>query len=165
MNVKYIKITSEHFDSWTALREIKLNDVTSNGVVKSITDGSVYGDNKSSYALDGNENTFAWYQPVQSPSVFTLEFDFFEVRDINSIMILMGNEGSPADLLYNMTFYYSVDGVDYTKINETEESYVSMDYLYRLDETVQARYIKVESNRTDVSNWIVIREFQVGMDL
>ena len=59
MNVKYIKVTSEHFDSWSALREIKLNETTTNGVVKSIKDGSVYGNNKSSYALDGDENTFA----------------------------------------------------------------------------------------------------------
>ena len=165
MNVKYIKITSEHFDSWTALREIKLNETTTNGVVKSIKDGSVYGNNKSSYALDGDENTFAWYQPVESPSVFTLEFDFFKVQDINTIKILMGSESSPADLLYNMTFYYSVDGETYYQINEEVETNVSMDYTYRFNETVQARYVKVESNRNDITNWIVIREFQVGMDL
>lgn len=166
MNVKYIKITSEHFDSWTALREIKLNETSNRGVVKSITNGSVYAGNNSSNALDGDVNTYAWYEPASSPSVFSIEYDFFKVQDINSIMILMGKEGSAGDLLYNMTFYYSVDGVDYIKINETEETAVSMDYLYKFNETVQARYIKVESNRPeDLTSWIVIREFQVGMDL
>lgn len=166
VNIKYIKIHSEYTGTyWTALREIVINETPNNGAVKSFTNAVIHNNNISSFALDGDKNTFAWYKPVESPSVFTLEFDFFKVQDINTIKILMGNEVSPADLLYNMTFYYSVDGVDYTKINETEESYVSMDYLYRLDETVQARYIKVESNRINVTNWIVIREFQVGMDL
>lgn len=164
-NVKYIKITSEHFDSWTALREITINETTNNGVVKSVTNGSVYGDNKSSYSLDGDENTYAWYQPVASPSVFAIEYDFFEVQDINSIMILMGNNDSPNDVLVNKTFYYSIDGENYTKINEEAETDMSMDYLFRF-ETIQARYIKVESDRPEGhSNWIVIREFQVGMDL
>ena len=77
----------------------------------------------------------------------------------------MGKSGSEADILVNMTFYYSVDGENYTKINEEVETDVSMEYLFKFD-TVQARYIKVESDRPEGrTNWIVIREFKAGMDL
>ena len=164
-NVKYIKITSEHEAHWSALREVRIINTTGRAI--SVTNGSIHDNNISSFALDGDENTFAWYKPVESPSVFTLEFDFFKVQDINTIKILMGKEGSIGDVLINMTFYYSVDGETYYPINEEveENAHRDMDYSYKFD-TIKARYIKVESSRPENhSSWIVIREFEVGMDL
>ena len=132
--------------------------------------------NPAGNMYDGNDDTFAWYDPDGSPNQNTpidsakkddyIGYDLGKEAVLSGIYLVMGN-GDNGDKLRTYAIETSLDNQQWTPISQEYAAYQGSDRTQDkldiiLSEPITARYIRVRNvSDTQVSAWVKISEFTV----
>lgn len=113
--------------------------------------------------FDGNDTTFAWYNPsgtVKDTSVVGdyIGVDLLKVRDIGKVSFAIGRDN--VDKWTDYQLEYSTDNVTYTKFKEYKGKASGMDKIEEDLTGVEARYVRVK-NLKNVPVWLKFSEIKV----
>ena len=107
-------------------------------------------------AIDGDYDTYAWfdYNNKEGGAVFTL--DLHEVKDIHTIDLFMGKDSTHGDYLHHYEVLISEDGIEWINLGEYHNV---REFHYESEDALTIRYVQVHATALDTSCNIVIREF------
>ena len=113
--------------------------------------------------FDGNDTTFAWYNPsgtVKDTSVVGdyIGVDLLKVSNLGKVSFAIGRDN--ADKWTDYQLEYSTDNVTYTKFKEYKGKASGMDKIEEDLTGVEARYVRVK-NLKNVPVWLKFSEIKV----
>ncbi|MGG7144892.1 beta-N-acetylglucosaminidase domain-containing protein [Clostridium nigeriense] len=174
VGVRYISTEVGSGNKWPAMREFSIatspqesEGPTFTSEVIRTTDGwSVYGNDKESNLIDGDETTGVHYNVRQNgnPTNTTIAGDYVGVKlsepiKLGKINIVQGPNASSGDWFKNATLEYSLDGKVYTEIKQcVNEKEIKLDLS---DQEIEAQYVRLRNN-VNQGTWIGFREFEVN---
>lgn len=172
--VRYICTAVGSQNKWPAMREFTLQQtktkkkdptvITTEVIRTSPEEGwSVYSGEESN-AIDGNDNTGISYAVRWggSPSNTMIEGDYFGIKIsqpivLGKIHILQGPNDSNDDYMKQAELQYSLDGVNWTTIQEVTTRNIDIDVS---SQNITAQYVRL-LKKGNQANWFGIREFKV----
>lgn len=161
ITARYIRLVNSGTSTWVAIKEIDVNTLDNYAGIVTFgninLEDSIYGHANISHMADGDDTTFTWFAINKTEGAY-IELDMLEVKEINTITLHMANETSTSDYFHNYSISISTDGVNYEIIGEYTE--VELDLM--LDQTKQARYIKITALNTDPYG-IIVREISADL--
>lgn len=155
---RYISLQDIDATAWCCLADFSINKVkvTNSGMTEEGSGTGVVGINHLnllSNMCDGDDTTFEWF--VKNVEGSTLTLDLGTQKDISKISLHMAGNGNTTDYIRDVTLQYSIDGTEYTDIQNYKDT---PDIDCTLDNSIKARYIRAKSNITD-GYGVQIREF------
>ena len=130
--------------------------------VSSRTPMASYKSNKLDLMVDGNKETFAYFQTLQKVGDW-YGVDLGRTIDINDIEIIQGRNDKDHDIFHKGILEYSENGKDWTPIGEERTGFkISANNL-----NVKARYIRYRATVSGVPGgkpdlWTAVREITIN---
>ena len=155
VEARYIRLTHDGSrTNWVLIREIKINTSINKVLTyENIDDLFTYGALENAY--DGNNDTYAWFDYNNKEGGATFILDLNEVKEVNNIDILMGQNDEHRDYLHHYEVLVSVDGNIWESLGEFHNMRV---LLYECETPLTIRYVKIQATSLDTDCNVVIRE-------
>lgn len=174
VGLRYICTETGSGNKWPAMREFSIATspqelevpTFTSEVIRTTNGWSIYGNDKESNLIDGDETTGVHYNVRQSgdPANTTIPGDYVGVKlsepiILGKIKILQGHNADTGDWFKDATLEYSLDGTNYTPIKEYKnEKEIRVDLS---DQEIEAQYVRLRNN-VNQGTWIGFREFEVN---
>ena len=169
LKVKGVRLiaTEKRDSTWFGIKDIVINEQQEAGEVLEsklmVPDHFTLYQGTEANLFDGNDTTFAWYDPsgtVKDTSVVGdyIGVDLLKVRDLGKVTFAIGRDN--VDKWTDYQLEYSSDNVTYTKFKEYKGKASGMDKIEEDLTGVQARFVRVK-NLKNVPVWLKFSEIKV----